>query len=504
MPRRHDVLHGRAHGRSPRRSHGGSARRLRRRLAAAGLALALVAGACSSAAHQGTPTSTALGQNAFFRARFTARTNRFTFGQDPSWTPDGRVLSNEPDPSGVNQVYVSGVDGSQMSCLTCGQPGPNGFPQERPQGDWILFCSFRGQAVTFGSPCLGGIGTDLYVMRPDGTHVTRLTAPGQAHEPAGVLEDNYHPYWSPDGRHLVWTHLDFDDRAHGGTQWTMLLADFTPDAPGGPALTDVRVVGPAGDHAYETQAWAPDGSGFLYTALSSGGDANIGWLNAELYELRIAGPGASPEHPVATHLTDSNPGWDEQAVFTPDGRDVIWMSSRGTPTWYQNVVTAAQTIGYDPPLENHTAGPMFVLTVLDPKFRTDLYELDLSSRATRRLTNLDRVIPEFAFDPTGTRLLWTDGELDRTYVGTFAGVHPVRVGSPPPVDPAWTGAPRHGDRTRPRPVQAKSHVTVAPASLPAAVGDGVVLLEAQLSALTARLHDLPAGGSCCTGTPGSG
>ena len=54
----------------------------------------------------------------------------------------------------------------RSSCLTCGQAGPNGFPQERPEGDWILFCSFRGQTVTFGAPCLGGIGSDLYAVRP--------------------------------------------------------------------------------------------------------------------------------------------------------------------------------------------------------------------------------------------------------------------------------------------------------------------------------------------------
>jgi len=99
------------------------------------------------------------GSNPYFSAPFSVRTNPVTFGQDPSWTPDGRVLSNEPDRTGTEQVYVSRLDGARRSCLTCGQPGPNGFPQERPQGDWILFCSWRGQPVTLGAPCPASLAT---------------------------------------------------------------------------------------------------------------------------------------------------------------------------------------------------------------------------------------------------------------------------------------------------------------------------------------------------------
>ena len=175
-----------------------------------------VAAACSSASspHRAAATtapahSTAPAASAWFTAPFATKPNAARFGQDPSFTADGRVLSNEYDPTGVRQVYVSHLDGTSASCLTCGQPGPNGFPQERPQGDWVLFCSYRDHAVNLGSPCLGGYGSELYAMRPDGTHVTRLTAPGMPFETASATYDNYHPYWSPDGTQLVWTHEDF-------------------------------------------------------------------------------------------------------------------------------------------------------------------------------------------------------------------------------------------------------------------------------------------------------
>jgi Tol biopolymer transport system component len=458
------------------------------------LATIVTLAGCSGAA---APSATAGSANPFFTNRFRTTVNPYTFGQDPSWTADGRVLSNENDRSGVSQIYGSRLDGTDMSCLTCGQPGPNGFPQERPQGDWILFCSFRGQKITFGAPCLGGYGTDLYAMRPDGSHLTRLTGPDSSFESGGgVPYDNYHPYWSPDGKRLIWTHVEYNSQAQGGTQWTILLANFTVDRSGTPHLGDITVVAPGGDNAYETQVWAPDGSGFLYTSFSSDGNKRIGWLNSELYFLRLYGDGASPSHPQVTHLTDGNPGWDEQAVFTPDMKDVIWMSSRDTPTWYQTVVTAAQASGYDPPFENEVTGPFFVLTVLDPKFRTDLYELDLRTHAIRRLTDLDQVVPEFYFNPSGTELLWTTGNHSRTYVGTFSPAKTGAIRVPVTRDAAWDGAPAHGDHSPPRPEVATSinlgHVTLPPQEVSA-----IALIEGQLSTLSHLLQGLPDGASCC-------
>lgn len=452
---------------------------------AATLTTALLLGAVA-APHAGA--SAASGPNPYFTAPFSTRVNPATFGQDPSWTPDGRVLSNEKDPGGTEQVYVSRLDGSRRGCLTCGQPGPSGFPQERPQGDWVLFCSWRGQAVTLGAPCLGGVGTDLYVMRPDGSHVTRLTS-----QAPGVVFDNYHPAWSPDGRRIVWTHVVFNPLAAGGTQWTMVVADFVADA-SRPRLAHPVTVGPAADTGYETQVWAPDGSGFLYTAMGQNG---VGWLNLELYALRLRGHGATPERPQITHLTDGHPGWDEQAVYTPDMKDVVWMSSRGSPTWYQTVITAAQQTGFDPPMQNETFGPMFFLAISDPGFHTDLYELDLSTRAVRRLTNLHRVIPEFYFDPTGRRLLWSEGNKGgRTLVGQFglAGP-PTRIGRAAAVDRTWVG------RTPPVSAAASPAPTHS-AALPAAVVEGAPLLETQLADLAARLHGLPQGPACCRSPSG--
>src|SRR5271167_3835796 len=64
----------------------------------------------------------------YFSAPFQVHANSYNFGQTPSWTLTGDVLSNEADSSGTEQVYVSHLGGSHRRCLTCGRlPGPNGF-----------------------------------------------------------------------------------------------------------------------------------------------------------------------------------------------------------------------------------------------------------------------------------------------------------------------------------------------------------------------------------------
>ena len=375
--------------------------------------------------------------NPYFSAPFQIHTNSYAFGQAPSFTPGGLVLSETLSPSDARQVYLSRLDGSRMRCLTCGRlPGPNGFAAERTQGDWILFCSEGAQPVDSGGPCYGGWGSDLYAMRPDGSHVTRLTqrsdpGGGAVFAADGVAYDNYHPYWSPDGRHIEWVRMTHLPLSQGGLRWEMMLADFVVHA-GVPALDHIRVVGPGNvGEGYETQAWAPDGSGFLFTAFgqrSSPYQADPpGWQNLELYFMRVYGRGASPAHPMVTHLSDDSPAWDEQAVFTPDERNVIWMSSRDHPTWYQTLISGSQQLGFDAPNAASVAAPLLVYEIGHPDLRTELYMLDLRTRAIRRLTWDNRVIPEFGWSANGDRMLWTEiitrgsQRIYRTRVATFAG-----------------------------------------------------------------------------------
>src|SRR5437763_8850206 len=203
-------------------------------------------------------------RSAYTSAPYTLLTNSYAFGQAPVFMRDGRhVLFGKDFKKGDKaQIYSVRLNGSGLRCPTCGQPGPNNVPAVRPQGDWILFHSWRGHYFTIGSPGYGGLGSALYAMRPDGSHVTKLTGTDAAHG-SGEGEDDYHAYWSPDGRHIVYTHLNWNFITDGGRgKWDVRVADFVAAGRHPPHLAHVRVVRPANGHSREPQWWKPAGSGF--------------------------------------------------------------------------------------------------------------------------------------------------------------------------------------------------------------------------------------------------
>lgn len=339
----------------------------------------------------------------------TVRTNPFTLGQAPDWLDDSHVVAHAPTADGDVQIFRSTLRGTARACLTCGLAGPNQVPVVQPRGKWILFHSWNGHAVRVGSPGFGGLGSDVWVMTRDGRRRTNLT-------PSPDLHDNFHAYWSPNGGYITWTALNWN-AADGGTGRSEIrVGRFEARGPRGPRLVDVHVVRPSNGHWYETQWWAPDGSGFLYTETYDTA------LNPELFFCRLDDPARGACRPQ--RLT-RNPAWDEQAVFTPDIRSIVFMSTRGHPGALENWTRLATLIDLPATYDYALVLPVFSRSFLEPVFSQadDLYELPLrwNARRTsfrpakpRRLTRSgDRgwVIPEFALDPSGRRLLWTQVRL---------------------------------------------------------------------------------------------
>src|SRR5436309_914436 len=103
-----------------------------------------------------------------YSGHFVTEQNPFTLSQAPMWSPDGKRVVWYKPVDGDNQVVTSKLDGSDQVCVTCGQPGPNQVAQYRPQGDVILFHSWREKnAFKVGSPGFGGIGSEVYVTNAD-------------------------------------------------------------------------------------------------------------------------------------------------------------------------------------------------------------------------------------------------------------------------------------------------------------------------------------------------
>jgi Tol biopolymer transport system component len=364
-------------------------------------ALAVLVAAATLAA----PIVARADSSAYTSAPYTVTTNPYGAGQAPVFMPDGRLVFGKDFKQGEGaQVYVANRDGSGLKCLTCEMPAPNNVPAVRPPGDWILFHSWNGHHVTLGSPGYGGLGTELWVMRPDGSHKTQLTGLDAAHG-AGEGEDDYHAYWSPDGKHLVWAHLNWnfvDDNGNG--RWDVRVADFVDDGVHPPHLANERVVRPANGHWYETQWWAPDGSGFLYT--ETWGTA----MDTELFFCKLTDKGCE-----VRQLTDT-PSWNEQALFTPDGKDVIFMSSRDSPGLFNTFAEAAKDANVPADEDWLLTLPVFEAAFLQPvgEESTDLYLLDLQTGSVRRLTDDGKdgwITPEFTWNPTNKQLWWTENRL---------------------------------------------------------------------------------------------
>jgi Tol biopolymer transport system component len=177
-----------------------------------------------------------------------------------------------------------------------------------------------------------------------------------------------------------------------------MLADYVDDG-GGSHLANVRRVRPENGHFYETQWWAPDGSGFLFT------ESVDSATNLELFFYRLR----DGHIERLTH----DPAWDEQAIFTPDGKRVIFMSTRHNPSMYNEYARTMANARVTADLDYLTLLPVFEAGFLQPIFpaSNDLYEIDMRTRATRRLTHDGEdgwITPELAWDPAGKRLLWTE------------------------------------------------------------------------------------------------
>ncbi len=363
-----------------------------------GLTIALLAAVIASPASAASP----------YAGRFETTVNDYSFEQAPDWMPGGkRVVAHAPPDEGEpNQIFTSRLDGTARVCLTCGTVGPNMVPVAQPGGDWVLFHGWSGHRMTVGAPGFGGMGSDLWVVRADGSgDPVRLTTSEEGH-------DNFHAYWSPDGRWVAWTSLNWNFVTEDGDGKSEIrVARFRTDGPAGPRLTGVRTVRPPNGHWYETQWWAPDGSGFLYTESV---DESI---NNELFFCRLANVATSECDPVRlTH----HPYWDEQAIFTPDMERIIFMSTRDHPGAFNDYEAVAQLLGLPADYDYILILPVFEVGFLQPVFEqaNDLYDFPVrytggevsGAGPVRRLTRSGDhgwVKPEFAFDDAGKRLLWT-------------------------------------------------------------------------------------------------
>jgi len=249
------------------------------------------------------------------------------FGKSVDWlAKPSRIASAALRPDGYYDVFIMKPDGSQPRLLThklegCPQKH-NGNPCFDPTGQYLVFTA-QNEALDddhrYAWRCAfpgAGLGADLYVANLVTRQVTRLTSYRLKEFTRCVI----HPQFSNDGSMIAWSERVERGRSFGGG-WVIKVGRFTDACKGGPRLTDIVTLTP-GEHScfYEVHDFSPDDSKLLFSGDLRAGQPHTG---LDLYELELKNGGR------LTRLTHTDTDWDEHAHYSPDGRRIAWMSSKG-------------------------------------------------------------------------------------------------------------------------------------------------------------------------------
>ena len=184
------------------------------------------------------------------------------FNGDPAYSPDGSQLSFDQDVGDaaptVHGIFVANVDGSNAHRLTTGIATKQAFDTESqwsPDGTMIAFTRVKNerQAAIFtiridgsgltqltpyrldaaspdwspnGKTILyntfwdspGGKASNIYAISTSGRHPTALT---HDHAAKDFFAASFRPSWAPNGKRIVFSHVDFKGRSGTEGLYTM-------------------------------------------------------------------------------------------------------------------------------------------------------------------------------------------------------------------------------------------------------------------------------------------
>ena len=196
------------------------------------------------------------------------------------------------------ELYVRNSRTGQLTRLTSAR-GYDAEASYSPDGQWIVFSSTRQaydrrlsaaeQKQLETDPSYFG---EIYLMRADGSAVTRLTS---------VNGYDGGPFFSADGTRIIWRR--FDEQGLIADVWTMNV-----DGSGARQIT-----------SFGAMSWAPyfhpSGEYLLFAS------NKLGFENFEVFMVDAQGR----KEPVRVTYSD---GFDGLPVPSPDGRQLAWTSSR--------------------------------------------------------------------------------------------------------------------------------------------------------------------------------
>jgi len=254
-----------------------------------------------------------------------------------AWSPDGsHYMVNKEDQNDIFQLYVGRRGDKDPTCVT-GVAVPGGPRPDRhkymaswhPSGKWIVLGVERAEHDNMWVPkglrkgwveC--GIWLDIYATTPDGTRWYKLSETKGGFTGVPFTADGKVGAWAEimDGNVIAHPHFGL---------WKLMLGDFVEEH-GIPAFKNMRNISPPGAVFLEPGNFSPDGQSLLITA-------DIGLKDNQGMDQYIL----NLKSGKLLNLTHSPDIWDEHGVFSPDGRQVLFMSSYP----YRNEPNASHIFG---------------------------------------------------------------------------------------------------------------------------------------------------------------
>ena len=305
----------------------------------------------------------------------------------PSFSPDGERLAVVCDLSGVPQVWTVPAAGGFPAMVTAFDDQVGGV-EWSPDGEWLAFGLAPG----------GGMNQQVYLARPDGTGVRRVTDGGK--------ENNWFQGWSDDGSALVLS----SNRDDPGSM-DAFLYELGPGALR--KVYDLQGIGGLTDLSRDGRR------GVLYQ-MASRGDDDLYLLDLESGETRLLTPHEGTATSGSAHLLP-----DGRTVYlaTDVGRDLhalarLALGETGEPGPLE-IVRARDDAGLDSLLVSDD-GRTAVLS-WNAAGRTELEILDLATgEVTARPEPPAEIAGPVEFSADGRRLAFVvSGSTRPTDVWTY-------------------------------------------------------------------------------------